>query len=143
MVCRGGMCHRAADTAPDHTQRCARTIVPAHPQVLESGILQRISPEERKRQEVREAWEHSRVTKGVGHTWLCQGQLQVELGSAQLMGLLLPAAVGLGTAGRAHLHESVGKQQLPWEGKTSSCYGFLMTECPEAHWDYWYWPGHA
>lgn len=61
------MCSGVADTAPDRTRGRARTIIPAHPQVLESGILQRISPEERKRQEVREAWDMpGRGTEGCG-----------------------------------------------------------------------------
>lgn len=61
------MCSGVADTAPDRTRGRARTIIPTHPQVLESGILQRISPEERKRQEVREAWDMPRRgTKGCG-----------------------------------------------------------------------------
>lgn len=116
-----GMGDGVADTAPGRTRGRARTIVPAHPslspQVLESGILQRISPEERKRQEVRAAWDMpgsaAEAPKAVGHTWLCQGRLQVELGSAQFVVLLLPAAPGLGSGGRAHLHKLVGKQAAP------------------------------
>lgn len=115
VLCGCGICSGAADTAPDRTRGRARAIIPAHPQVLESGILQRISPEERKRQEVREPWPRSTAEppKAVGQTWLCQGQLQVELGSAQLMVLLIPVAPGLGSAGRAHLHKLVGKQAAP------------------------------
>lgn len=53
-------------SAPDRTRGRARTVsrrrrrllIPAsRPQVLEAGILQRISPEERKRQEVRGAFD--------------------------------------------------------------------------------------
>lgn len=145
MVCGGGLYHGAADTVPDHTQGCARTIIPAHPQVLESGILQRISPEERKRQEVREAW----MCPGAQHRhqrpWDTRGSVRV--GSRWSWAQLSSWCCCFQDCRTGQCWEGspaqISGETGSFHGKGKHLHGFSTTECPKTHWDYWYWPGRA
>lgn len=89
--------------------------------MLEAGILQKIHPEERKRQEVRGASD----VPGVQHEcWRLGGHVAVsepscwagpkaELGSAELGSASGSAALGLGSAGWDHPCALAGKRAAP------------------------------
>ena len=90
--------------------------------------------------------EGSGATRGCVRALSRRARLRAGLGSAPacvrtglVVVLLLPAALGLGSAGRAHPPVLAGKQAAPsdaggkepLEGKTSSCCGLRRTECPK------------